>query len=118
MTSFESLFLKAEAIARGWMPGDAQQAYEAAVKESFAWLGVPDAETAAESYMSSYANANWANAGSTPEEQARFIVFQKYIAMCCTDPLEAWADERRLHFLPEGYISANPSRISNTLPVR
>jgi hypothetical protein len=38
--------------------------------------------------------------------------------MCCIDPLEAWADERRLHFLPEGFISANPSRISNTLPVR
>jgi hypothetical protein len=118
MASFESLFLKAEAIARRWMPGDAQQAYEAAVKESFAWLGVPDAETAADSYMSSYANANWANAGSTPEEQSRFVVFQKYIAMCCIDPLEAWADERRLHFLPEGYISDNPSRISNTLPVR
>jgi hypothetical protein len=100
------------------MPGNAQEAYEAAVKESFNWLGITDAETAATDYLISYANANWANAGSTPEEQAKFIVFQKYIAMCCIDPLEAWADERRLHFLPEGYISVNPSRISDVLPVR
>jgi hypothetical protein len=46
-------------------------------------------------------------------------VYQKYIAMCVIDPLEAWCDQRSLHFLPDNdFISANPSRISNTLPVR
>jgi hypothetical protein len=39
--------------------------------------------------------------------------------MCIIDPLEAWCDQRRLHFLPDNdFISANPSRISNILPVR
>jgi Starch-binding associating with outer membrane len=116
--SFESLFLKAEAIARGWMPGDAKAAYEAAVTESFVWLGVPDAVTAATTYMQTNDVADWANAGSTAADKAKFIVFQKYIAMTCIDPLEAWADERRLHFLPPGFVSVNTSRISNTIPLR
>ncbi|MGI8951994.1 MAG: SusD/RagB family nutrient-binding outer membrane lipoprotein [Chitinophagaceae bacterium] len=116
--SFESMFLQAEAIASGWMPGDAKSAYEAAVTESFVWLGVPDAVNAAAAYVASSPIADWNNAGSTPESQAKFIVFQKYIALCCIDPLEAWADERRLHFLPPGFISVNPSKIANTLPLR
>lgn len=118
LTSFESMFLKAEAIARGWMPGDAKAAYEAAVTESFNWLGVPDAASAASDYLQNSPVANWNNAGTTQESQAKFIVFQKYIAMCCIDPLEAWADERRLHFLPPDFISVNTSKISNMLPVR
>lgn len=116
--SFESMFLQAEAIARGWMPGDAKSAYEAAVTESFVWLGVPDAVNAAADYLANSTIANWDNAGTTIASQVDFIVFQKYIADCCIDPLESWADERRLHFLPAGFISANTSRISNTLPER
>ncbi len=117
--SFESMFLEAEAIARGWLPGNAQTAYMAAVRESFVWLGVPDAVNAANTYMANNAIANWANAGSTPASQAKFIVYQKYIALAGIDPLEAWSDQRRLKFLPDnGYITVNPNKISNTLPVR
>ena len=50
--SYESLFLKAEAIARGWMQGDAQAALNDAITESFVWLGVPDAENEAAAYIS------------------------------------------------------------------
>ena len=117
--SFESMFLQAEAVARGWLPGDAKAAYQNAVTESFVWLGVPDADAAASQYLSNADIANWDNAGSSVQSQVDFIVYQKYIAMCVIDPLEAWCDERRLHFLPDNdYISANPSRISNTLPLR
>jgi hypothetical protein len=119
MPSFESLFLKAEAIARGWMPGDAKTAFEDAITESFVWLNVPDAQNAAASYIADNPDiADWSNAGTTADDRDRFVVFQKYIAMCCIDPREAWADERRLHFLPAGFISVNPNRISNTLPLR
>ena len=52
------------------------------------------------------------------DEKARFVVFQKYIALTCIDPREAWADERRLHFLPPGFISNNPGRLANELPLR
>lgn len=119
LPSFESLFLKAEAIARGWMPGDAGTAFKDAITESFVWLNVPDAESAAAEYIADNPDiADWSNAGTTADEKDRFVVFQKYIAMCCIDSREAWADERRLHFLPEGFISFNPNRISNTIPLR
>ena len=59
------MFLQAEAIARGWMPGNAKTAYEAAVTESFVWLGVPDAVNAAADYMANSPIANWDNAGTT-----------------------------------------------------
>ncbi len=62
--------------------------------------------------------ADLSNAGTTADDKDRFVVFQKYIANCCIDPWESWADERRLHFLPEGFISDDDNRISNTLPLR
>lgn len=119
LTSFESMFLEAEAIARGWMPGDAKTAYEAAVRESFAWLGVPNATAAANTYLANQAIADWDNAGGTALSKARFITYQKYIALAGVNPLEAWSDLRRLNMIPNtGYISVNPARLSNTLPVR
>jgi hypothetical protein len=116
--AFESMFLEAEAIARGWMPGNAQTAFEAAITENFVWLGVDDAANAASDYISTSDIATWSNAGTAVTDQAKFIAFQKYIALCGVDPVEAWVDQRRLNMLPAGYISKNPSRISNTLPVR
>jgi len=117
--SFESMFLEAEAIARGWIPGDAQTALNNAITESFVWLGVPDAVNAAAAYINDNPDiTDLSNAGATPDERDKFVVFQKYLSLVCIDPREAWADERRLHFLPAGYISVNPNRISNTLPLR
>lgn len=117
--SFVSMFLEAEAIARGWMPGDAKSAYEAAVRESFTWLGVPNAVSAANTYMANAAIADWDNAGATPLSKAKFIAYQKYIALAGIDPLEAWSDLRRLNMIPNtGYLSVNPGRLSNSLPVR
>lgn len=121
MPSFESMFLGAEAIARGWVPNsttDARTAYEDAVIESFEWLNVPDADNEASTYLTDRSIANWDNAGPSASSKAKFIAFQKYIAMCGIDPLEAWADQRRLNFLPSGFISANPSRGANKLPLR
>jgi hypothetical protein len=117
--AFESMFLEAEAIARGWMPGDVQTAYEEAVTESFVWLGVEDATDWAHEYLTTADIAMWANAGSSLAEQVDFIAFQKYIALGGVDPIESWTDLRRLNMIPDnGYISKNPSRISNTIPVR
>lgn len=121
MPSFESMFLYAEAVARGWIPNNsnAGAAYQAAVTESFKWLNVPNAAGAAATYMAGNSIANWATvAGSSAEQQAKFIVMQEYIANTCIDPLESYADERRLNFLPQGFISVNPARITNTLPLR
>jgi len=119
LTSVESMFLEAEAIARGWIAGSAQTAYENAVRESFIFLGVPNAVTAANTYMSANAIANWANAGATALSKAKFITYQKYIALAGIDPLEAWSDLRRLNMIPNtGYITVNPGKIASTVPVR
>src|SRR5205085_1492469 len=92
LPSFENMFFKAEAIARGWLPGDARAAYENAVTESFVWLGVPDAEAEAQAYYGNPENevANWDFAGSSVASQVDFIAFQKYIALTCIDPLESY----------------------------
>ena len=120
MPSFESLFFKAEAIARGWMPGDAQSALNEAITESFVWLGVENATTAAADYIAANPDVtDLSNAGATATDRARFIAVQKYIAMCCIDPREAWADIRRLDMLEDrAYISVNPARLQDRLPVR
>jgi hypothetical protein len=118
LTSVESLFLWAEAVARGWVAGNAQTAYENAVRESFIWLGVPNAVTAANTYMANTTNANWTNAGATVAEKVRFIVYQKYLSLAGINPLEAWSDYRRLGVPANLPISVDPGRVSNTLPVR
>jgi hypothetical protein len=122
LTSVESLFLYAEAVARGWIPGNAQTAYENAVRESFIWLGVPNAITAANTHLANTGvtpNANWgSSAGTTATQQVRFIVSQKYIALTGINPLEAWSDYRRLGVPTNLPLSVNPGRIGTGLPVR
>lgn len=118
LTSFESLFLQAEAIARGWMTGNARTAYENAVRESFTWLGVTNAAASANAYLASATIANFDNAGATAALQARFIVNQKYIALNGVNPLEAWSDYRRLGVPANVAVSVNPAKVANAIPVR
>lgn len=118
VTSVESLFLQAEAVARGWFTGDPKAAYEAAVRESFTWLGVPNAVTAANAYMAANPIADWSTAGATADSRAKFIVGQKYLALIGINPLEAWNDYRRLGVPTNIPLSVNPGRGSRTIPVR
>jgi len=117
ITSVESLFLRAEAVARGWLAGDAQEAYEDAVYESFYWLGVEDADDEAATFLETE-GADWANAGATVDSKVRFIVRQKYIALIGINPLEAWNDYRRLGVPANVPLSVNPARGSRVIPLR
>jgi hypothetical protein len=117
LTSVESLFLYAEAVARGWIAGNAQTAYENAVRESFIWLGVPGAVAAANTYMANNPTANWANSGTSTLDKVKFIVFQKYISMAGFAPLEAWTDYRRLGVPTNVPLSTFAGRGPN-IPVR
>ena len=117
--SFESLFLQAEAIQRGWLPGDAQSALNDAIVESFVWLGLD--VTDAESYMDGNPYTDLSATADVELTEVQIIAFQKYCALTGIDPLEAWSDIRRLDFLTNvdpSYISVNPSRISDHLPYR
>lgn len=119
LTSFESLFLEAEAIERKWIPGNAKLAYEAAVKESYTWLGVPKADSLVKIYLANSTIGQYDNPPAYFTSKVQFLAFQKYISLCGINPLEAWCDIRRLNSLPfDGYISVNPNKISQKIPVR
>jgi hypothetical protein len=117
--SYESMFLYAEAVARGWIPGDANSDLAAAITESFVWLGVPDAATAAASYIAANPSTTTMGSANTPSDRDRIVAFQKYIANTGIDPQESFFDQNRLHFLTDNsYISTLPTKISNVIPLR
>jgi hypothetical protein len=121
LPAYESLFFQAEAAARGWITTSTPQAlFESAITQSFVGLGVPNATTAAATYISNVSTAQWANAGTTVASHVNFIAFQKYIALCGIDAVESWSDLRRgVLVLPKGYLSNNVNRASslpNVLP--
>jgi hypothetical protein len=117
-TSVESMFLQAEAIQRGWLPGNPLTAYQAAVQESFIWLGVPNAVTVANAYL---AQANpvvsWTLA-ATPADKIRLIALQKYIALAGINNFEAWVDYRRLGVPTNLPLSMSTSRSGYIIPLR
>lgn len=118
--SWESLFLQAEAVARGLLPGNAQTLYNQAITDNFVYLNVTfgpsntyNASPAA--YAQSYeaqniANVGWAASAGNP---ILAIITQKYISMCFTDPLESWTDYRRLGYPNDLPFSDNPERLYN-----
>jgi hypothetical protein len=134
LPSFESLFLQAEAAARGWITTSTPQAlFESGIKESFRWLkvtttnktllsGVALTDSLSGAYMINVnvPSAQWANAGTTVASQVKFIAYQKYIALCGIDAVESWTDLRRgVLVLPAGYLSNNADRaakLPNVLP--
>jgi len=128
-TSVESLFLQAEAAERGIISGDAGALTNAAITESFEWLGL-SAEAAAtyignnETYpdVDYYADGGGLNT----------IICQKWFALNAIAPFEVWTDYRRVpyggkdHFVygaPGGYtdgppISVAPQNTATEIPVR
>ena len=114
LTSVESMFLQAEAIQRGWLPGDAKTAYENAVRESFIWLGVTNAVATANTYLAQAdPNINW----DLATNKIQLIITQKYRALVGIANFEAWADYRRTGF-PAIALSMSPSRGTNVIPLR
>lgn len=123
LTSVESLFLQAEAIQRGWLAGDPEQAYKNAVKESFLWLNVGGSQAAA-----STAFDNWYAAATSSSDvrvvyslapnKLELLAYQKWTALNGIAFLEAWVDYRRFGNFPKFPLSVNPGRTSSTLPYR
>lgn len=123
LTSVESLFLQAEAVARGWVNGDAADSYKAALRESFLWLNVDGSQQAAKDAFDNWyqaqsglgdADVSWEAA----PDKLKLIFFQKYLALNGTNALEAWTDYRRNGQYPAIPLSAAPGRGNRPLPVR
>lgn len=103
-TSVESMFLQAEATFRDWIPGDKKAAYDAAVRESFRWLGVTNADATAATYLAGPGLYN----GTLAQ-----IIGQKHLALIGINNLEAWTDYRRTGFPADVPLSLNPAREAN-----
>lgn len=117
MTSVEAMFLRAEAVTRGWLPGNAQTAYEDAVKESFVSLGVPNALVEATNYLTGLnVRIAWPATGTLDQKMA-VIMWQKYFALNGIQANETWSDVRRLKVV-QPPLSVAPERGTNTIPVR
>lgn len=123
LTSVESMFLQAEAIQRGWLAGDKEAAYKAAVQESFRWLNVDKSRAAADAAFTAwYAGQDDANnvnvSYSDASDKLKLVLYQKYVAMNGSNHLEAWTDYRRNGAYPAIPLSINPGRTSLVLPIR
>lgn len=143
ITSIESLWLQAEATAKGFISGDAKAAYKNAIQESFRWLAIPNWSIEFNNWYNSQValgnkNVDW-DLNTTTADKYRLIMFQKYLAMNGIDPLVVWNDFRRstggvaqVDPEPTKYaggvvgagtypyldLSLNPGRSSQVIPVR
>jgi hypothetical protein len=89
----QSFFMQAEAVQRGLMSGDAAALYKQGIEESFRYLTVPNATAAADAYIAGSTNGMVNFSLST--NQLQTILYQKWIAECELDGLEAYSDYRR-----------------------
>jgi hypothetical protein len=96
MLASTSLFMQAEAVQRGLLNGNAATLYQQGVEASFNFLGFSNAVATADAYMSGSTNGMVNFAASTNPLQT--ILYQKWIAECCIDGLEAYNDYRRTGF--------------------
>jgi hypothetical protein len=114
--SSESLFLQAEAIQRGWLPGTAKTVYQRAIASSFSYFGVPNAAAAALTYysQSGFVNVNWDDAPN----KILLIAIQKWAVMNSLNPMESWTEFRRLGVPNIVPPSLSPNVTRNQIPVR
>lgn len=115
ISAYESFFLQSEAAARGWLPSvDAQLSYEAGIEESFTVLGLTPTDIA--DYIAQPAIAYPAS-GTLPD-QIKSIITQKWLSMCGTQGIEAWAEQRRTGYPDFFVVSANSLLGPNIFPAR
>lgn len=89
ISAAESYFLQAEAVARGWAPGDVTQLFQEGIRQSFLAVGIP---AEAGQYI---LTAPDAQLPGTPTGNIRAIITQKYYAMNGFQGFEAWTEWRR-----------------------
>lgn len=126
MTSIESAFLQAEAVYRGWLPGDAEEAYKTAVRESFRWLNVGENtnnpslsdDIFEDWYQQQTLAANPRVSWAAAADKYKLIMIQKYHAFNGIEPMETWVDYRRNNRFPDIPASLSPQRVGNQIPFR
>ncbi len=113
LTDFESLFIQAEAAERGLIVGDAQALYEAAVTQSFIYMGFPSGD--AYNYFSQENNKV---SYTLAPNKLELIITQKWAALNGIAPVEIWTDYRRTGYPSILSFSPDPDALNATPPVR
>jgi hypothetical protein len=116
MTASESFFLQAEAAQRAVLSGNVDNLYKQAVQESFRLLGVPNAATAADNFVTT-TSSDLVNITSSTNK-IKTIIQQKWVALCGLNGLEVWSEFRRTGFPDRTNPSKNPSTVRNQVPKR
>lgn len=118
VSSWESLFLQAEAAERGLLPGGdaaARSDYEAAITDDFTYLNVyTDGNNSGNpsSFASAYFGQPLVNVGWTSSpDKIQAIITQKYISLCFTNVEEAWTDYRRTGYPGDLPLSTDPAAL-------
>ena len=112
ISAAESYFLQAEAVARGWAPGNLDGLFEQGVRESFEALGIPEE---ADEYLDEAPDAQLPGAS---EGNVRTIITQKYYAMNGFQGFEAWVEWRRTGFPDFLEASAASTLATGRMPLR
>lgn len=124
----ELCFLKAIAIERGLISGDAKAAYEAGVRSNMKEFAIP--ETVITDYLASTSpnyygtTAKYDDVAGDCNTHMDKILTQKYIAQFQECSFETWADHRQFHkptLMPFASVSSsvftmNPSDKANNTP--
>jgi hypothetical protein len=113
MSEAESYFLQAEAVARGWGTGDAEQLYYDGIALSFlSWgLSINQFITYASQPAMDFP------VGGTVDQKVKAIIFQKWTAMCGSQNVEGWTEWRRTGY-PDIFTVSATSNIGNKFPAR
>lgn len=113
LTDFESLFVQAEAVERGLLAGNGKALYDAAITQSFIYMGLT-AEEAATFLESEKSGVNY---GLAPNK-INLILSQKWVSLNGIAPFEIFTDYRRSGVPSTLTFSQDPNKANATPPVR
>lgn len=121
LTSYESYFLQAEAVARGWGTdalGTDEELFYQGIWTNFSTYGLVVADEDSTAYTD-YIITYWGMypASGDVETNVRHIVTQKWFSMTGTQGFEAWTEWRRTGY-PDFFVYSVNSIIGNKFPQR
>ena len=131
MSAAESYFMQAEVEARGWaVTGNSDQvlwqngiyssfkAYDQQIQNEFASNGAPyNADTSINNYFLNGGYWTVYPTTGTLQDKLRFIITQKWFAMCGNQGFEAWTELRRTGY-PDFFVPSAHSMIGLQTPSR